>query len=89
VYINDAPSTPSYLLALLQELLHIPRGLTEIAEAKQVRKTNQSGICTSPKKGSESRSSRVELEISSISFSRGSDPPLKANAYTCNQIKEQ
>jgi len=56
VYVNGAPSTPidwccfyyflrnSYLLALLRERLHVPRGLTEIAEAKQVRKTNQSGI---------------------------------------------
>ena len=39
-YINSALSTPGYLLALLQELSHVPRGLTEIAEAKQVRKTN-------------------------------------------------
>jgi len=44
VYINGAPSTPGYLLALLRELLHVPRGLAEIAEAKQVQKTNQSGI---------------------------------------------
>jgi len=44
VYINGAPSTPGYLLALLRELSHVPWGLTEIAEAKQVRKTNQSGI---------------------------------------------
>ena len=40
VYINGAPSTLGYLLALLRELWHVPRGLTEIAEAKQVRKTN-------------------------------------------------
>jgi len=32
VYINGAPSTPGYLLALLMELSHVPRGLTEIAE---------------------------------------------------------
>jgi hypothetical protein len=44
VYINGVPSTPGYLLALLQELSHVPRGLTEIAEAKQVRKTNQGDI---------------------------------------------
>jgi len=37
VCINGAPLTPGYLLALLQELLHVLRGLTEIAEAKQVR----------------------------------------------------
>jgi len=44
VYINGALSTPGYLLALLRELSHVPRALTEIAEGKQVRKTNQSGI---------------------------------------------
>jgi len=44
VYINGAPTTPGYRLALLRELSHVPRGLTEIAEAKQVRKTNQSDI---------------------------------------------
>ena len=27
VYINGAPSTPGYLLALLRELSHVPRGL--------------------------------------------------------------
>ena len=31
-------------LSLLRELSHVPQGLTEIADAKQVRKTNQSGI---------------------------------------------
>jgi len=50
VYINGAPSTPGYLLALLRELSHVPRGLTEMAEAKQVRKTNQSGILCQFKK---------------------------------------
>jgi len=44
VYINGAPSTPGYLLALLRELSHVARDLTEIAEAKQVRKTNLSSI---------------------------------------------
>jgi len=34
VYINGASSTSGYLLALLRELSHFPRGLTEIAEAK-------------------------------------------------------
>jgi len=43
-YINGAPSTPGYLLALLWELSHVPRDLTGIAEAKQVQKTNHSGI---------------------------------------------
>ena len=38
---NGALSTPGYLLALLRELSHVPRGLTENAEAKQVRKTNR------------------------------------------------
>jgi len=27
VYINGAPSTPGYLLSLLRELSHVPRGL--------------------------------------------------------------
>jgi len=62
VYINGAPSTPGNLLALLQELSHVPRGLTEIADAKQVRKTNEVVFCTSSKKGSESRSSHLELK---------------------------
>jgi len=67
-YINGAPSTPGYLLALLRELSHVPRGLPEIAEAKQVRKTNQTGILYKlKKKGSESRSSRFEFNISLIS----------------------
>jgi len=42
--INGALSTPGYLLALLRELSHVPRGLTENAEAKQVRKTNRTDI---------------------------------------------
>jgi len=40
VYINGAPSTPGYLLALLRELLQCPRALTEITKPKQVRKMN-------------------------------------------------
>jgi len=43
-YLNGAPSTPGYLLALLRELSHVPRGLTEIAKAKQVQKTIQTDI---------------------------------------------
>jgi len=78
VYINGAPSTPGYLLALLRELSHVTRDLTEIAEAKQVRKMNQSGILYHfKKKGSESRSSRFEPKISLISFSRGFRSTLK------------
>ena len=38
---NGALLTPGYLL---RELSHVPRGLTEIAQAKQVRKTNQTSI---------------------------------------------
>jgi len=34
-------------------------------------------FCTSPKKGSENRSSRFEPKISLISFSRGSGPPFR------------
>jgi len=41
---NGALSTPGYLLALLRELSHVPRGLTENTEAKQVRKTNRTDI---------------------------------------------
>jgi len=41
---NGALSTPGYLLALLRELSHVPRGLTENAVAKQVRKTTQTDI---------------------------------------------
>ena len=79
VCINGAPSTPGYLLALLWKLSHVPRGLTEIVEAKQPPKTNQSGILhTSSIKGSESRCSRFEPKISLISFSRGSGPPFKS-----------
>jgi len=50
VYINGAPSTPTYLLALLRELSHVPQDFAEIAEAEQVRKTNQSGILYQLKK---------------------------------------
>jgi len=39
-YINGAPSTPGYLLALLRELSQCPRTLTEITNPKQVRKMN-------------------------------------------------
>jgi len=75
VYINGAPSAPGYLQALLRELSHVPRVLTQIAKAKQERKTNQSGISYQFKKGL-NRSSRFEpSKISLISFSRGSDPP--------------
>jgi len=42
--IKGALSTPGYLLALLRELSHVPRGLTENAEAKQVLKTNRTDI---------------------------------------------
>ena len=42
--INSALSTPGYLLAILRELSHVPRGLTENAEAKQVQKTNLTDI---------------------------------------------
>jgi len=55
--INGAPSTPGYLMALLRELLHVPRGLAEIAEAKQVRKKNQTGTLDEFKIGSETGSS--------------------------------
>jgi len=56
--------------------LHVPRGLTEIAEAKQERKTKWAGVLTISKKGLETRSSRFEFKISLNSFSIGSGPPL-------------
>ena len=74
--INCALSTPGYLLALLRELSHVPRGLTENAEAKQVRKTNRTIFCTRSEKWSENRSSRFEPKILLISISRASGPPL-------------
>ena len=43
---NGGLVTPSYLLTLLRELLRVLRGLTYIAWANQVRKTNKSGILT-------------------------------------------
>jgi len=39
-YINGAPSTPGFLLALLRELSQCPWALTEITKPKQVRKMN-------------------------------------------------
>jgi len=41
---NGALSTPGYLLALLRELSHVPQGLAENAEARQVQKTNRTDI---------------------------------------------
>jgi len=70
---NGALSTPGYLLALLRELSHVPRGLKENAEAKQVRKTNRIDILYQiRKKWSENRSSRFEHKILLFSFSLGS-----------------
>jgi len=39
-YINGAPSTPGYLLALLRELSQCLWALTQITKPKQVRKMN-------------------------------------------------
>jgi len=39
-YLNGAPSTPGYLLALLRELSQCQRALTEITKPEQVRKMN-------------------------------------------------
>jgi len=44
VYINSAPSTPGYLLALLRKLSQCPRALTEITKLKLVRKMNLTRI---------------------------------------------
>ena len=61
---NGALSTPGYLLALLRALSHVPRGLTENAEAKKVQKTNRTDILYQiGKKWSENRSSRFEPKV--------------------------
>jgi len=71
-YINGAPSTPSYLLALLRKPSHVPRGLTEIAGAKQEpKKKPKRYFATDQIKGSENQSLRFEPKISLISFSKG------------------
>ena len=72
---NGALSTPGYLLALLQELSHVPWGLTEIADAKQVQKTNKTGILYRIKKGVCKWILTFRTKISWISFWRGSGPP--------------
>ena len=62
--VNGALSTPGYLLALLRELSQVSRGLADIAEGQQVRKTNRIGILYQiKKKGFENRSSRFEPKI--------------------------
>ena len=53
--INGALSTPGYFLALLRKLSYVSWGLTDIAETKQVWKTNLTLFCTrSTKKGPKS-----------------------------------
>jgi len=59
---NGAPSTPGYLLALLRELSHVPRGLTEIAQATQVCKTNQTSTLYQFKK----RGPKVDPHVSNL-----------------------
>ena len=44
VYINGAPSTPGYLLALLRELSHVPRGLNRNCRGEAGTKNEPSGI---------------------------------------------
>jgi len=61
-YINGAPSTPGYLLALLRELSQCLGALTEIAEAKQVRKTNLTRILYQFKK----RGPKVDPHVSNL-----------------------
>ena len=75
VYINGAPSKPGYLLALLQELSHVPRDLPEIAEAKHIRKTNQTGILYQFQK----RGPKVDVHVSNQvgkALSNGAMPKL-------------
>ena len=71
-YINGVPSTPGYLVTILWELSHVPRGLTAIAEAKQVQNEPNCFFVQVQKLGP-----KVDPKISLISFSRGSGPPLR------------
>ena len=82
-YINGAPLTPGYLLALLRELSHVLQGLQKLQSEKRTKLV----FCTSSKKGSESRSSRFEPKISLISSSTGSGPPLKVFFNTLQRFK--
>ena len=75
-YINSAPSTPGYLLALLRELSQCPRPLQKLPSRSRYEKWTWRVFGTSSKKVLENRSSRFEPKISWISFSRGSGPPL-------------
>ena len=74
---NSALSTPSYLLALLRELLHVPRALQKMLRRSRYAKRTKQIFCTGSEKLSENRALRFEPKILLISFSRGSGPPLK------------
>jgi len=63
--INGALSTPGYLLALLRELAHVPRGLTENAEAKQVRK-NEPNRYFVPRSGK--NGPKIDPHVSNLKF---------------------
>jgi len=76
VYINSAPSTPGYLLALLRELSQCLGPLQKLPSQSRYEKWTWHVFCTTSKKGLENRSSRFEPQISWISFSRSSGPPL-------------
>jgi len=81
--INGTRLTPGYLLALLQELLFVLRGLEEIFEPKQVRKTNLARFLYQIQKKSPKIGPHVEHKISLISFSIGSGPPWMDNLLDC------
>jgi len=51
--------------------------LQKLQRRSRYEKRTKVVFCTSPKKGLQNRSSRFEPQISLISFSRGSGPPLK------------
>ena len=76
-YINGAPSTSGHLLALLREQSYVPRGLTEIAEANQVRKNEPKWyFVPDQKKGPTIDPHVSNLRSRDFLFSRGSGPPL-------------
>jgi len=61
-YINSAPSTPGYLLALLRELSQCPWALAVITKSKQVQKMNLTSILYQFKK----KGWRIDPHVSNI-----------------------
>ena len=86
-YIHGAPLTPGYLLALLRELSHVPRGLTEIARGEAGTKNEPNWyLVPDQKKGPKidphvSNKKTPQISESLISFSMASGPPLSGVGY--------